>query len=152
MFELPVVPGVEEFGAAVSRVKTKDFSTPIFQLLMPGPLITVGPLLPKYLPALVQLLGGRIHLESTPGRGSWFCVEIPVQTAEAFEVTAETAGVPQVIGLEPGQPEYRVLIVEDRAENWELLKRLLRTAGIRGSSGEPPQTAARHSHRIRGIR
>jgi CheY-like chemotaxis protein len=32
--------------------------------------------------------------------------------------------------LEPGQPEYRILIVEDQKENWILLERLLRGAGF----------------------
>ncbi len=36
----------------------------------------------------------------------------------------------QVIGLEPGQPDYRVLIVEDQKENWLLLERLLQTVGF----------------------
>ena len=35
-----------------------------------------------------------------------------------------------MIGLEPGQPDYRVLIVEDQEENWLLLERLLQTVGF----------------------
>jgi CheY-like chemotaxis protein len=37
----------------------------------------------------------------------------------------------QVVGLEPGQPEYRVLIVEDHAENRLLLQSLLEAVGFR---------------------
>ena len=33
-----------------------------------------------------------------------------------------------MVGLEPGQPDYRILIVEDQRENWLLLQRLLQTA------------------------
>jgi CheY-like chemotaxis protein len=36
----------------------------------------------------------------------------------------------QVIGLEAGQPEYRVLIVDDERENWMVLKRMLETTGF----------------------
>jgi signal transduction histidine kinase/ligand-binding sensor domain-containing protein/CheY-like chemotaxis protein len=78
----------------------------------------------------VQLLGGAIHVESAPGRGSCFHVEVPAQIAEASEVIAETARVEQVIGLEPGQADYRILIVEDQRENWLLLQRLLHSAGF----------------------
>ena len=36
----------------------------------------------------------------------------------------------EVIGLERGQPDYRIMIVEDQRENWLLLQRLLQTAGF----------------------
>ena len=36
-----------------------------------------------------------------------------------------------MIGLRPGQPEYRILIVEDQRENWLLLQRLLETTGFK---------------------
>ena len=78
----------------------------------------------------VQLLGGSIHVESTLGQGSRFRVEVPVQFAEASEVMAETDSVDPVIGLESGQPDYRILIVEDQRENWLLLQRLLLMVGF----------------------
>jgi CheY-like chemotaxis protein len=78
----------------------------------------------------VQALGGTIQLDSMPGRGSRFHIEAPV-TAEAFEPTGEPATLTQVVRLETGQPEYRVLIVEDQTENWLLLQRLLSTSGFR---------------------
>ena len=45
------------------------------------------------------------------------------------EVT-EGDELPAVLALEPGQPEYRVLIVEDDRENSLLLERLLQNAGF----------------------
>ena len=47
----------------------------------------------------------------------------------------------RVIGLEPGQPEYRVLIVEDEAENWIVLERLLRNAGFQVKVAENGEQA-----------
>lgn len=79
----------------------------------------------------VELLGGIIRLDSTPGRGSHFHVEVPAKVVEASEVTAETASLEEVVGLQPGQPEYRILVVEDQKENWVLLQRLLQNAGFK---------------------
>ena len=84
---------------------------------------------PKFDPAPALLLGNypigeysRTRL-TVPRRA-------PDETAEESEVMVETAGVQQVIGLEPGQPDYRVLIVEDQEENWLLLERMLQKAGF----------------------
>src|SRR5579883_2898112 len=78
---------------------------------------------------IVELMGGTIHVDSKLGHGSRFRLEIPVQLAEASEVsTAPNLG--NVIALASGQPEYRVLIVEDQQENWMVLERLLAVAGF----------------------
>jgi CheY-like chemotaxis protein len=78
----------------------------------------------------LQLMGGAIRLESTPGKGSTFRVEVPVARAEEFEAVTPLAGSGRIIGLEPRQAECRVLIVEDEKENSALLDRLLDNAGF----------------------
>jgi CheY-like chemotaxis protein/anti-sigma regulatory factor (Ser/Thr protein kinase) len=78
----------------------------------------------------VELMGGTIHVESTLGTGSLFRVEVPSERAQQSEIQATMPDRQPIIGLEPGQPEYRILIVEDERENWMLLERLLESAGF----------------------
>ncbi|MDM8555942.1 ATP-binding protein [Desulfococcaceae bacterium HSG7] len=77
----------------------------------------------------VQMMGGDIAVESRVGRGTVFRFKIQAQTAKGTET--ET-GKPEkhVIALEPNQPHYRILIVDDRETNRLLLLRLLAPVGF----------------------
>jgi signal transduction histidine kinase/CheY-like chemotaxis protein len=77
----------------------------------------------------VQLMGGEISLQSEVGRGTLFRFSIPVRAASGK--IAEAPAPPQrVIGLAPGQPDYRVLVVDDAAETRLLLQKFLRGVGF----------------------
>jgi CheY-like chemotaxis protein len=78
---------------------------------------------------LVTLMGGSLQLESKLGRGSCFRLELPAQRTRKSEVISAPPAE-RVLGLEPGQPAHRVLIVEDEAENWMVLERMLQNAGF----------------------
>ncbi len=68
----------------------------------------------------VQLMGGEIRVESDVGRGTTATFHIHVGLADASDRDSETPGR-HVIALEPNQPRYRLLIVDDNADNRRLL-------------------------------
>jgi signal transduction histidine kinase/DNA-binding response OmpR family regulator len=78
----------------------------------------------------VELMNGTIQVQSRPGKGSLFRVAVPVGRANESEVGPPSAVPERIIGLEPGQPEYRILIVEDDIESRTLLHRLLSGIGF----------------------
>lgn len=78
----------------------------------------------------IELIGGSITVDSVPGQGSRFRMEIPVGRVDAASIDAAGSRPARVIGLAPGQPEFRILIVEDQEENWLLLQRLLEGVGF----------------------
>jgi signal transduction histidine kinase/CheY-like chemotaxis protein len=78
----------------------------------------------------VEMMGGEIGVESTVGKGSLFCAEIPVRRVDEDKIAQVEPSRGRVVGLEPGQPKYRILIVEDHQDSRLLLKRLLEPVGF----------------------
>jgi PAS domain S-box-containing protein len=77
----------------------------------------------------VRLMDGELRCTSQLGHGSTFFFEIRAPLGDAAQVVAPLT--PQrVLNLMPGQPTYRILIVDDRAENRDLIEQLLTTVGF----------------------
>jgi CheY-like chemotaxis protein len=78
----------------------------------------------------VHLMSGEISVDSVVGQGSIFRFYIQIDLASESDVQK----VPDrraVAGLEPGQPIYRMLVVEDKWANRKLLVRLLKPLGFK---------------------
>lgn len=79
----------------------------------------------------IELMGGTISVTSVLKQGSRFTVKLPTSRVSPEHVPATSSkNSLNVIGLEDGQPIYRVLIVEDQPENRLLLKNLLTAVGF----------------------
>lgn len=77
----------------------------------------------------IELMGGKITVSSQVGKGSIFKFYIQALISEASKIKGQKP-TRRVIGLEPNQKEYRILVVDDRTENRQLLLKLLEPIGF----------------------
>jgi PAS domain S-box-containing protein len=76
----------------------------------------------------VELMGGEVKLESTPGKGSRFYFELTLPPAKGQLATPELKETREVVGLAPGN-RVCVLVVDDVQQNRDVLSRLLLDIG-----------------------
>ncbi len=79
-------------------------------------------------------LGGDIRVSSAVGNGAVFAFTVPVKPAKALEMESHRPAR-RVIGLKSSQgdarrSQYRILVVDDHAENRALLRLLLERVGL----------------------
>jgi len=80
--------------------------------------------------SFVELMDGEISVESKLGQGTRFRVDLPIALAEPCDVVVVNKVGPEVIGLESGQPEWRIMVVDDDEANRLLLSSLLLEVGF----------------------
>ena len=77
----------------------------------------------------VELMGGKLTVNSTLGKGATFKFEVPVTPTQKTEIKQQHSQA-RVIGLAPQQLTYRILVVEDKWESRYLLVKLLENIGF----------------------
>jgi signal transduction histidine kinase/CheY-like chemotaxis protein len=77
----------------------------------------------------IQLMDGEITVSSEVGRGTIFKFDIAISKADTANIETQLA-MRQIIALEPNQPRYRILIVDDKWSNRQLLIKLLSPLGF----------------------
>jgi PAS domain S-box-containing protein len=103
----------------------------------------------------MELMGGNISVESIPGHGSIFRIDLKFETASDEEIEALNQKLPigEVEGLAPGTPSYRILIAEDQRDAQFLLSELMSQLGLEVKIAEDGSQAVRlfrewHPHLI----
>jgi PAS domain S-box-containing protein len=88
----------------------------------------------------VRVMGGRLSLRSEVGKGTRFSFRIPVKGISASEAVSSQT-VSRVMGLETGQPEFRLMVVEDNENSRILLAKLLKSVGFSVEEAENGEEA-----------
>ncbi|MGL5805120.1 MAG: ATP-binding protein, partial [Xenococcaceae cyanobacterium] len=83
----------------------------------------------------VRLMGGELSFTSSLGQGSTFRFNIEFIVADSADVEKPIAKQ-RVLTIAPGQKSYRVLVVDDRPENRDLLIQLLDSVGFQTRSAK----------------
>ena len=77
----------------------------------------------------VRMMGGDFTVQSVVGSGSVFRFNIVLEETDNASV-AQKDETRRVVGLQPGQQPFRVLVADDKQDNRDLLVQLLQSAGF----------------------
>jgi len=78
----------------------------------------------------IELMNGKISVQSEPGKGSRFLFELQVELAHEEVAIIQKSVQSRVIALQASEPEHRILLVEDLLESRLLLQQLLEKVGF----------------------
>lgn len=117
---------IEDTGAGIAAEDLETLFEPFVQTKR-GQMVHEGtglglPISRKF----VQLMGGDIQISSIPDQGTLIRFYVEVYSARKAALQARPP-VQKVLRVAPGQPTYRILVVEDNLANRQLLVNLLRS-------------------------
>jgi signal transduction histidine kinase/CheY-like chemotaxis protein len=78
---------------------------------------------------LVQMMDGRLHVDSQIGQGSCFTLELPLPNMDTPELKQSIRNITHYC-RPPEQPAYKVLIVDDLPHNLKILSCILKMRGF----------------------
>ncbi|HAX77712.1 MAG TPA: hybrid sensor histidine kinase/response regulator [Cyanobacteria bacterium UBA11372] len=130
--QLPMIFEVEDTGCGIAPEDLEKLFQPFVQGEAGRQSIAgtgLGLTISQY---FSQLMGGNIKIASQLDKGTVVTCEIPVTTvtpANADEFLQKVRK-PRAIALAPNQPQYRILVVEDKWESRHLLVKMLSPLGF----------------------
>ncbi|MDJ0647839.1 MAG: GAF domain-containing protein [Xenococcaceae cyanobacterium MO_188.B19] len=77
----------------------------------------------------IELMGGRIELDSDLGQGTKIKFTIPVIVIQQIDCSDSSSNL--IVALEPTHVDYKILIAEDNWENSKLLNDILQSVGFK---------------------
>lgn len=133
---------VSDTGVGVAEDKQEELFKPFVQLVQENSDIKGTGLGLAISKSLVELMNGRIGLTSILGVGSTFKIELPITTASANNIRTKEEWRP-VKCIAPDQPPWRLLVVDDNADNRLLLTRMLIDVGFQVREADNGQQAVK---------
>ncbi|MCM2309932.1 MAG: ATP-binding protein [Steroidobacteraceae bacterium] len=118
---------VEDSGIGIATDDLERIFDPFHQLPQAGRPVEGTGLGLAICRKLVELLGGRLAVESRPGEGSRFSIEIDVEVAERAAATRGGA-LPHIVGY--AGRRRRIVVADDKPDNRAVLCHLLSSLGF----------------------
>jgi signal transduction histidine kinase/CheY-like chemotaxis protein len=121
---------VEDTGVGINDEDAKIIFQPFIQLenvIQGGVGTGLGLAISKN---YIQSMGGELEFSSHVGRGSVFKIRLPVKLSDSKNHQKDTSSDGEANYIAKGQKDFRILIVEDSAQNRLLLSAILRRVGV----------------------
>ena len=120
---------VEDSGPGIPEEQLEAIFDSFVQGVEPGGQVDGAGLGLTICKKLVDVMGGELEVASEVGVGSVFTIRFPLGPTDA-PLESEANRQKHVIGIEPGPTSWRILVVDDDADNRALLTTVLGQVGF----------------------